>query len=192
MHGSQSGLFIISATHNQQTTNTHKMASIIARPTIPYLPDTVFRNIMSYIVVPGKMEHKQKMQAVFTDITTMHLYNPVKDFVYYNPQTKGSMYDSAEYFYNDTLAVLQPAFADNMWYPDICHYDVRFQSTWKTRKTIEEFRESEPYEGIWGFYNEPKKVGQSHIGNSKMEHKQEMQAVFTDITTKNQIVIFFI
>jgi len=126
---------------------------------IPYLPDEVFRNIMSYIVVPDKTEHREKMQAVFTDITTMHLYNPVKDFVYYDPQMKCSMYDSDEYARNDTPAVLQRAQGgenDGSW--DMYQFDVRFQSTWETRKTIEWFRDGEQYYGIWGFYQRAKNM----------------------------------
>ena len=52
---------------------------------IPYLPDAVFRNIMSYIVEPGKMEHKKKMQAVFTDaVFTDYKTHPLTKKLYWS------------------------------------------------------------------------------------------------------------
>ncbi len=141
------------------------MASIIARPTkrtklnhTPELPADVFSNILSYII-DAKALHKKKMRVIRFQLIVCNLYNPVKDFVYYDPVMKCSLYDSDEYAHNETPAVLQRAQGgenDGSW--DMYQFDVRFQSTWQTRKTIEWLREAEEHYGKWGFHQPIKTI----------------------------------
>lgn len=142
------------------------MSSITARPSkrtklnnTPELPADVFRHILTYII-DAKALHKKKMRVIRFQIIAMNLYNPVKDFVYYDPLMKCSMYDSFEYAHNETPAVLQRAQGgenDGSW--DMWQFDVRFQSTWQTRKTIEWLREAEEeYKYKWVFYERIKTI----------------------------------
>jgi len=154
--------------HNGSLFQTHKhtkMSSIITRPSkrtklnnTPELPADVFSYILSYII-DAKALHKKKMRIIRFQIIVMNLYNPVKDFVYYDPVMKCSLYDSDEYAHNETPAVLQRAQGgenDGSW--DMYQFDVRFQSTWETRWTIEWFRDGEQFYGKWGFYQRAKNM----------------------------------
>jgi len=122
------------------------MASINTRPTkrakiTHELPDTLFRYILSFALPPrGQTEHKQKMRAVFTDLTTLNLYNPVENVVTVDGFT---MYDDPRIVtmekYLRQPAVLQTALGGEMpLYRSYWEFDVRFQTTLKTADTMEE------------------------------------------------------
>lgn len=155
------------------------MASINTRPTkrakiTRELPDVLFRHILSFALPPrGKTEHKRKMRTVFTYITTLNLYNPVENLWTEDGVT---MYDDpprAMWRHLRQPAVLQTALGGDLNFDpteSFWQYDVRFQTTWQTRRTMammlaedEDMGEGdgESYDRPmrwWSFYNRIQKI----------------------------------
>jgi len=156
---------VFACRHNGSLFQTHKhttMSSTTARPTkrtklnnTPELPAEVFRHIMSY-VVDAKAFHKKKMRVIRFQIIAMNLYNPVKNF--YSIDGQGH-YDNDDAAHPTLPALLQTAMGgenDGSW--DFDTLDIRFQTTWETRKTIEWLREAEEHYGKWGFHQPIKTI----------------------------------
>ena len=135
------------------------MASINTRPTkrakiTRELPDVLFRHILSYIVSPGKTVHKEKMQAVFKDITTLNLYNPIVG-LQYNAKYYDWSYEDADQL-NQPLAVVNSALGG---FIDEGHehyqFDVRFQTTqeiWRTMDYTHGLRKEESVVRNYGIH----------------------------------------
>jgi len=156
------------------------MASINTRSTkrakiTRELPDVLFRHILSFALPPrGKTEHKRKMRTVFTDITTLNLYNPVENVFTVDGFT---MYDDPRIVtmeqYLRQPAVLQTALGGELNFDpteSFWQYDVRFQTTWQTRRTMAKMLaededmgegDGESYDRPmrwWSFYNRIQKI----------------------------------
>jgi len=112
-----------------------------------HLPDEVFRNVVSYIIDPyyaDKQVHKERFVPVMFQLTVLPLYLPITP--HYDDDVRG----------DDSKMVLQhhasKAIEWEGW--DFRQFDIRTQTTWETRDTLEWIRGYEEEEGQ--FYEDPK------------------------------------
>ena len=139
------------------------MPAINTRPTKraktnnnPYLPDVAFRNIMSFIVDPyyaDKKAHKERFTPIMFQLMVLPLYLPITP--HYYDDVRG----------DDSKTVLQHHATDEIenigW--DFRQFDIRTETTWQTRETLEWIRGYEEEEGQ--FYEDPKHMPRRHRNN---------------------------
>jgi hypothetical protein len=116
----------------------------------PYLPNVVFRNIMSYIVDPyhaDRQAHKQRMAMIMFQISVLQLYHPVHENWHQDERQE-----------DVPTMVLQYAVSDDLEHEgyDFRSCDIRTQSTLETRETLVWIREY--IEEVGYLYNDPKDI----------------------------------
>jgi len=128
------------------------MSAINTRPTKRikrthsyYLPDVVFRNVLSYIVDPyyaDRQAHKERFLPIMFQLTVLPLYLPIYD-------------DDVRR--DDSQMVLQHHIEDiENNARNLRKCDIRTLTTRETRETLEFIRWYEVVEGQ--FYKDPKKM----------------------------------
>lgn len=126
------------------------MPAINIRPTkraktTAYLPDDVFHRVVVFLL-GDKEAHQKRFAPVLAQLTVLSLFLPITP--HYDDDVRG----------DDSQMVLQHHATDDIEQEGrpFRQFDIRTETTWETRETIEWVRKYEEFSGQ--FYADPKNM----------------------------------